>query len=111
MSLALRKPKTQETPNPETSEWDFPAINDEERPETLDCSVVAMCGANRNTFQLSGQNVDTARKLLAQILNIEPGATALVNGQEVEGSHVLQRNDQLEFVKKAGEKGLTARSV
>ncbi|MFQ6114429.1 MAG: hypothetical protein ACE5NG_10155 [bacterium] len=111
MSLQFRKPRVEEPKvdsSSEPQEWDFPEDVDSGngKPEELDFSVVAMCGASSDTFQLAGQTVGSARKFLSPILNIETGAIALVNGQEVEDSFVLQKNDRLEFVKKAGEKGI-----
>lgn len=106
MSLVFRKPKTQEQNlAAESEEWDFSTCEDEEKLEKLDLQITALCGANRDNFQLAGQSVASARRFLAPILNIEPGAAALVNGQEVKGNRILQPHDQLEFVRKAGEKG------
>jgi hypothetical protein len=109
MSLVFRKPQPQEqNPLTEGEQWDFPASNDQEEDgERPDRGITALCGANKDRFDLAGQSVDNARQFLADILNIEPGAASLVNGQEVSSDYVLQRNDQLEFVKKAGEKGLS----
>lgn len=73
--------------------------------EPLDFTVNALCGASSGSFQLAGQTVGGARKFLEPILNIEPGAIALVNGKEADEGRVLNRHDQLEFVKRAGEKG------
>ncbi|MFQ6116174.1 MAG: hypothetical protein ACE5NG_19095 [bacterium] len=112
MDLQFKKPKVEES-KPEVDsalepqEWDFTRVedSDNEKTEALDFSVTAICGASSDTFQLAGQTVGNAREFLGTILNVEPGATALVNGIEAQDNQVLQKNDRLEFVKKAGEKG------
>ncbi len=117
MALKFKKKNIQEQ-HPEsntfddTTAWDSPTAEEfdngsnDSGSDPVDLSVTALCGANSQTFQLAGQTVGDARQLLGHILNIEPGAAALVNGEEVKAKHVLKRSDHLEFVKKAGEKGL-----
>jgi hypothetical protein len=55
---------------------------------------------------LAGRTVGSVREALAQPLNISPRAVALVNGQEVDTTHVLVTGELLEFVRYAGEKGM-----
>lgn len=114
MSLTVKKQKEKhkEDASPGIQEWDFPTTGDfddadAEKIEQLNCSITATCGASSDSFQMAGQTVSHARKMLSPILNIDPHAAALVNGKEVSGTHVLERNDHLEFVKKAGEKGIS----
>ncbi len=57
---------------------------------------------------VAGRTVESVREALAQPLNISPRAVALVNGQEVDATHVLSSGALLEFVRYAGEKGLEA---
>jgi hypothetical protein len=113
MSLTVKKhkEKQKEDTSPEIQEWDFPTTGDfddvdGEKIDQLNCSITATSGASSNSFQMAGQTVNHARKLLSPVLNIDPDAAALVNGKEVNGNHILERNDHLEFVKKAGEKGV-----
>lgn len=113
MSLTVKKHKEKQKENasPEIQEWDFPTTGDFDDAdgggiEQLNCSITAICGASSDSFQMAGQTVSHAKKMLSPILNIDPDAASLVNGKEVNGSHILEKNDHLEFVKKAGEKGI-----
>ncbi|KYK22064.1 hypothetical protein AYK24_02745 [Thermoplasmatales archaeon SG8-52-4] len=113
MSLIAKKTneKQKKGASPEIQEWDFPTTGDfddvdGEKIEQLNCSITATCGASSDSFQMAGQTVSHAKKMLSPILNIDPDAAALVNGKEVNGNHILEKNDYLEFVKKAGEKGI-----
>lgn len=63
-----------------------------------------ICGANETGAQ-AGLTVAGARQDFAELLNIEDEAIALVNGEEVDDQYVLQEEDELEFVKDAGELG------
>ncbi|MBI1999805.1 MAG: hypothetical protein HYT85_02010 [candidate division NC10 bacterium] len=67
--------------------------------------VKVVYGVHALEASLAGRTVLSVRDALAQALNISPRAVALVNGQEVEGTHVLHPGELLEFVRYAGEKG------
>jgi hypothetical protein len=67
--------------------------------------VTVVYGVHTIEAGLAGRTVTSVRDALAQPLNISPHAVALVNGEEVEGSHVLSPGELLEFVRYAGEKG------
>jgi hypothetical protein len=54
---------------------------------------------------IAGKSVSEVRQALKEPLNIDPRALALVNGRDVPAAYILQQNDQLEFVRLAGEKG------
>lgn len=54
---------------------------------------------------IAGKAVGEVRQALKEPLNIDPRALALVNGRDVAASYVLKADDQLEFVRLAGEKG------
>jgi hypothetical protein len=62
-------------------------------------------GIHHLEVAVAGKSVGEVRQALKEPLNIDPRALALVNGQEVAGSHLLKESDQLEFVRLAGEKG------
>lgn len=62
-------------------------------------------GANDGVFKVVGSKVSTVRASLVDAFNIPGDALTFVNGEQVDGSHVLQENDTLEFVKQAGVKG------
>jgi len=67
--------------------------------------VKVIYGVHGLEASLAGRTVLSVREALAQPLNISPRAVALVNGQEVESTHVLNPGELLEFVRYAGEKG------
>jgi len=70
--------------------------------------VRVMYGVHSLEAGVAGRTVGDVREALAQPLNISPRAVALVNGQEVDATHVLSPGALLEFVRYAGEKGLEA---
>lgn|GEM_PF-5457254 len=61
-------------------------------------------GATSQIFQIAGQTIKAAMGDLRGLLNIDPAAKPFVNGVEVETSYTLQDGDQLELVKKSGDK-------
>jgi hypothetical protein len=67
--------------------------------------VKVVYGVHALEASLAGRTVQSVRDALVQPLNISPQAVTLVNGQEVEGTHVLSAGELLEFVRYAGEKG------
>ena len=67
--------------------------------------VKVIYGVHALEANLAGRTVQSVREALTQALNISPQAVTLVNGQEVEASHVLSPGELLEFVRYAGEKG------
>jgi hypothetical protein len=69
------------------------------------CYVQVMSGSASKRFPVARQKVGDVRQLLKGVLNIADKAAALVNGKEVGEEAVLQANDRLEFVKRAGSKG------
>ena len=73
--------------------------------------VKVVYGVHALEAGLAGRTVMSVREALAQPLNISPQAVALVNGQEVQGTHVLSPGELLEFVRYAGEKGLDPRET
>jgi hypothetical protein len=68
-------------------------------------TVKVVYGVHALDASLAGRTVQSVREALAQPLNISPQAVTLVNGQEVEDTHVLSSGELLEFVRYAGEKG------
>lgn len=67
--------------------------------------VRVMYGVHSLEASVAGRTVGSVREALAQPLNISPRAVALVNGQEIDETHVLSPGELLEFVRYAGEKG------
>jgi hypothetical protein len=62
-------------------------------------------GVHHLEVAIAGKSVGEVRQALREPLNIDPRALALVNGRDVAASYVLNKGDQLEFVRLAGEKG------
>jgi hypothetical protein len=62
-------------------------------------------GIHHLEVAVAGKSVGEVRQALKEPLNIDPRALALVNGREASAFHLLKENDQLEFVRLAGEKG------
>ena len=68
--------------------------------------ITVTCGANVNSFgDISGKSIGQLRHDLADVLNIAPGAGAIVSGSEVDDDYVLAPGDRVEFIKQAGVKG------
>ncbi|MBI4168887.1 MAG: hypothetical protein HY510_03005 [Acidobacteria bacterium] len=67
--------------------------------------VQVISGAGVQSFPLAGLQISHARTLLAPILQLDPRAVVLVNGERVRASHRLTASDTVEFVHHAGEKG------
>jgi hypothetical protein len=74
---------------------------------TLQGQVRVLYGVHALEASLAGRTVGDVRQALRQALNISPQAVAVVDGREVEEGFVLLGGQQLEFVRLAGEKGLT----
>ena len=68
-----------------------------------DVSVVH--GVYAHDFPLAGLRVRDARSQLEERMNIDPDATAVVDGNEADEDVVLVEGQVLTFVKHAGEKG------
>src|SRR5512135_3038146 len=66
-------------------------------------------GVHNLSAAIAGKTVSEVRQALKEPLNIDPRALALVNGRDVAASYILKQDDQLEFVRLAGEKGRDAR--
>ena len=62
-------------------------------------------GVNNLSADLKGKSVAEVRAMLAQALNIDPESQAVVDGNDVAETYVLAADEELEFVKAAGDKG------
>jgi hypothetical protein len=62
-------------------------------------------GASSGNFPVAGRTVAEVAEFFREVLNIEKMSPGLVNGKNVEGTHVLKDKDELEFLKPAGSKG------
>ncbi len=63
------------------------------------------CGAASDLFDVVGNTVSEVAGLLQQALNIDLTAQAVVNGNTVQNSYMLEDGDSLEFLKTGGRKG------
>lgn len=68
--------------------------------------VKVIHGANDGTFALEGAKVGSVRSSLVDAFNIPKDAIAFVNGEQVEMSYTLATDDNLEFCKQSGSKGI-----
>lgn len=68
-----------------------------------------VCGPNElDNARYDGKTIDDIRAELHDVLNIPEGAIVLMNGREAQTSSTTVRaGDELEFVKAAGDKGLS----
>ncbi len=69
--------------------------------------VRVLYGVHALEANLVGRAVADVRQALRQALNISPQAVAVVDGREVGEGFILLAGQQLEFVRLAGEKGLS----
>jgi hypothetical protein len=73
--------------------------------DTYQTMISVSCGASSSNYPVVGKTVSFVKATYREILNIETDSKAVVNGEEVKDSYVLKSSDQLEFVRRAGEKG------
>ncbi len=62
-------------------------------------------GATSNMFPVVGRSVGQVMDFMREVLNVSKLSSAVVNGNEVDGSYILKAGDSLEFLKPAGSKG------
>lgn len=67
--------------------------------------VSVSCGASSSNYPVVGKSVGFVKALYDEILNIDPNAKSVVNGEESYDSYILKSGDVLEFVRVAGTKG------
>jgi hypothetical protein len=69
-------------------------------------SVLVSSGIHRGRFPVAGMSVGAARRVLAPLINIDPAAVAVINGQIVDDDTVLEGDlGMLSFVKPSSLKG------
>jgi len=68
-------------------------------------SIKVVCGANTHEGEFVGMTVGEVRQQLKDVLNIADEAQTSVSGDVVKDDYVLKEGDNLEFIKKAGDKG------
>ncbi|HUB82741.1 MAG TPA: hypothetical protein VMB03_28280 [Bryobacteraceae bacterium] len=85
-----------------------PAVELPGSPPALadDAGVQIVYGASLQRLPLAGQVVGHIRPALEMMLRVDRRSPALVNGQQVSADYVLAPGDVLEFIHRAGEKGV-----
>jgi hypothetical protein len=68
-------------------------------------TVEVIHGVYAHSLPLAGMTVEDARAELEERMNIDPEATAVIDGVEANEGTVLREGQVLNFVKPAGEKG------
>lgn len=74
----------------------------------VNADVAVTCGVNRHHFSLGGKSIRDIRALLQQALNLPQESMVLVNGQVAAEDQLAQPGDEVEFLKEAGVKGVSA---
>jgi hypothetical protein len=73
---------------------------------TDESNVLVSSGIHRGRFPVGGMTVRAARRVLGPLVNIDPSAVAVINGQIVAEDTVLEGNlGMLSFVKPSSLKG------
>lgn len=68
-------------------------------------SVTVTCGASSQVLEVAGKSIAYVRREYASVFNIGRESKAMLNGaEENDESHILEDGDNLEFVKKSGDK-------
>lgn len=73
--------------------------------QRITTTIRVSCGASTGQFNVEGRTVGAVAEFLREVLNIDRLASGIVNGKQVEDSHVLKTGDTLEYLKPAGRKG------
>ena len=105
MNFNLLKKK----PEPETTVQEPIIGGGGDHPESGGCpqgSVFCRHGIHSGWFPIVGMRLGDARPILNQLLNIDPEAVAVINGQIVGDDHIIGQDvELLNFVKKSSIKG------
>jgi hypothetical protein len=80
---------------------------DEGDGKQVAANVDVIHGVYAHSMPFAGMKVKQARKELANKMNIDPTAVAVVDGVEVDDDTILTEGNCLTFVKPAGEKGVS----
>ncbi len=86
-----------------------PIIGGGEETEATGCpegSVFVRHGIHSGRFPIAGMRLGDARPILNQLLNIDPEAVAVINGQIVDDEfHIGENVELINFVKQSSVKG------
>ena len=82
----------------DSSSSSTPELSPPRRPSALpdragsdESSVLVSSGIHRGRFPVGGMTVRAARRVLGPMINIDPSAVAVINGQIVDEDTVLER--------------------
>lgn len=103
----VKKNETKKTPEVAAEQTRPDTSAAESKIDKVLGDVEVVYGPEAQTLPIAGHNVQDVRDYLKHILNIPSDAQARVNGQLVEGDHILQESEILEFVKVSGQKGIS----
>lgn len=103
MKFETLRQKLTPTPKPQTEDAGGEETPADRCPEG---SVFCRHGIHSGRFPISGMRVADARRVLNQLLNIDPEAVAVSNGQILPDDHIIGPDvESLNFVKKSSIKG------
>ena len=89
---------------PSLGDAPLPTADDASAPSCE--SVLCRHGMHQGYFPIQGMTVGEARTMLAQLLNIDPNAVAVINGQIVDDEQVIGPEvGALNFMKESMVKG------
>lgn len=102
MPLGFRNRRELSTPELESTTPAFGTAGS----STDESSVLVSSGIHRGRFPVGGMTVRAARRVLGPMINVDPSAVAVINGQIVDEDTVLEGSlGMLSFVKPSSLKG------
>jgi hypothetical protein len=104
MNVQTRTPQQQPPVAPAT--MGATATLESPRREAVERSVLVQHGIHSGHFPVAGLRIREVRQTLSHLLNIDPRAVAVINGQVVSEDTVIHENTNLlSFVKPSAIKG------
>lgn len=67
--------------------------------------VVLLYGIHQYVADVVGKTIAQVKQAYAQTMNLPANAVAHVNGAAVSDDHLIERGQEIEFIKQAGVKG------
>ena len=109
MNLKVKRPSPKhEEPTVHPADFSAGADTNEtsDAPATAERSVAVQHGIHRGQFPVAGLRVRDARQTLNNLMNIDPQAVAVIDGQIVDEDTVIREDvSMLSFVKPSAVKG------
>jgi len=85
-----------------TSSLERPSAKFGHKTET---KVRVSSGASSINAPVVGKTIKEVGQFMREVLNVSKLSTGVVNGKEVGPSYIIQKKDNIEFIKPAGSKG------